>query len=202
MLLTVGAFSITGLLFEGVSGYGAVAALAASTIVQITMMTTNSILYGLGKQRVSMRHTLIGLFLKIGSSVALAPLLGVYGLIIGSVICFVVVTALNLRWINGLVKLNVLGKRWAPYILAVAVSSLAGWGAERGVLAITDGWAAKLSYLTAAVAAGLAVGILYGSLLILLKVITPEDVNSLPAMLRRPFSRVMKLLYRSKPTSA
>lgn len=203
LLLTVAAYSINGLLFQlpegasGPTGSGAVAALAAGTIVQITMMTTNSILYGMGKQRISMRNTLIGLALKVVVSIALAPFLGVYGLIIGSTICFIVATVLNLRWINGVVKLYVLGKRWIPYLIAVAIAALGGWGAEEGVLALTDGWVAKLSYFAAAAAASIAVGVLYAAMLVLLKVVTAEDANSLPVRLRKPFLRAMKLVSRS-----
>ncbi|MDF2834422.1 MAG: rane protein [Paenibacillus sp.] len=201
LLLTVAAYSVNGLLFPvsesgEPSGSGAIAALCAGTILQITMMTTNSILYGMGKQRVSMRHTLIGLVLKIVVSVALAPFLGVYGLIIGSTVCFIVATLLNLRYINGEVKLVVLGKRWVPYLIAVTVAALGGWGAEAGVLALTDGWIAKLSYLAAAAVAAIVVGLLYAALLVVLKVVTAEDASSLPARLRKPFLKAMRLVSR------
>lgn len=200
LLLTVAAYSVNGLLFPvaegGPSGSGAIAALCAGTILQITMMTTNSILYGMGKQRVSMRHTLIGLVLKIVVSIALAPYLGVYGLIIGSTVCFVAATLLNLRYINGEVKLVVLGKRWIPYLVAITIAALGGWGAEVGVLALTEGWVAKLSYLFAAAAASIAVGSLYAVLLVLLKVVTAEDASSLPARLRKPFLKAMRLVSR------
>ncbi|GKU80343.1 polysaccharide biosynthesis protein [Paenibacillus sp. L3-i20] len=197
LLLTIGAYSITGLLFPSPSGYEAVAFLCAGTILQITMMTSNSILYGMGKQRVSMKHTLIGLLLKVIISIALAPFLGVFGLIIGSTICFIVVTLLNLRWINREVKLVVLGKRWLPYVVAIATAALAGWGAEAGVLALTEGLHDKLSYFAAAATASIVVGILYVTLLIVLRVITPEDAATLPGVLRKPLFKVMRIFNRS-----
>ncbi|MBH5319203.1 polysaccharide biosynthesis protein [Paenibacillus sp. GSMTC-2017] len=196
LLLTIASYSITGLLFESTSGYEAVAMLCAGTILQITMMTSNSILYGMGKQKVSMRHTLIGLFLKVVVSIALAPFLGVFGLIIGSTICFIVVTMLNLRWINKEVKLHVLGKRWVSYIIAVAIAALGGWGAEVGVLALTGNWHAKLSFFAAATIAAIVVGVMYVSMLILLRVVTPEDVNSFPGALRKPFKKLMRVFHR------
>ncbi|WP_168123741.1 polysaccharide biosynthesis protein [Paenibacillus sp. HB172176] len=198
LLLTVASYSITGLLFKSTHGYEVVAALAASTIVQITMMTTNSILYGLGKQRISMRNTLIGLVLKIVFSLALTPILGVYGLIIASVVCFTGVTAFNVRSINKIAKLTILGKRWIPYLLAVIISGIAGWGAEQGMLHSTNAWIVKLSFLTSAAVAGLALGLFYMALLILLKVVTPEDTKSLPSVLRKPMSKIMKLKYRRR----
>jgi stage V sporulation protein B len=202
LLLTVAAYSVNGLLFPvaegggGPSGSGAIAALCAGTILQITMMTTNSILYGMGKQRISMRHTLIGLVIKLVVSVALAPFLGVYGLIIGSTVCFVFATLLNLRYINGEVKLVVLGKRWTPYLISITAAALGGWAAEAGVLALTDGWIAKLSYLAAAAVAAIVVGLLYAVLLVMLKVVTAEDAASLPGRLRKPFLKAMSLVSR------
>lgn len=201
MMFTVAAYSVNGLLFPlaedgGPSGSGAIAALCAGTILQITMMTSNSILYGMGKQRVSMRNTLIGLVLKVVVSIALAPYLGVYGLIMGSTVCFVAATLLNLRYINGEVKLVVLGKRWIPYLIAITIAALGGWGAEVGVIALTESWIAKLSYLTAAAVAAIVVGSLYAALLVLLKVVTAEDASSLPARLRKPFLKAMKLISR------
>ncbi len=194
LLLSIASFSITGLLFKGTSGYEVVAALTAGTILQITMMTSNSILYGMSKQRVSMRHTLIGLGLKVVASIALAPLIGVFGMIIGSTVCFAAVTLLNLRHINREVKLVVFGKRWLPYIAAVAISALAGWGAEYAVLELSKGLPAKLSYFLAAGTAAIVVGGLYFVLLIMLRVITADDISSLPGRLRKPFQRLMKLV--------
>ncbi|RJE88918.1 polysaccharide biosynthesis protein [Paenibacillus sp. 1011MAR3C5] len=197
LLLTVASFSVTGLLFAGPSGSGPVAALSAAAILQITMMTSNSIIYGMGKPKLSMTHTLIGLGLKVAVSIALGPFLGIYGLIIGSAVCFIVVTMLNLRSINGIVKLQVLGARWVPYIAAVALSALAGWGAELGVLSLTSTWANKLSYLLAAIAAAAVVGGLYVVLLLMLRVIRPEDVTALPRPLRGPFNKLLRVFQRA-----
>lgn len=194
LLLSIASFSITGLLFDGTKGYGIVAALTAGTILQITMMTSNSILYGMSKQKVSMRHTFVGLALKAGVSVALAPLMGVYGLIIGSTACFAAVTLLNLFHINRETKLVVFGKRWLPYAVAVAIPALAGWGAEYGVLHLTSGLPAKLSYLFAAGATAVVVGGLYLVLLFMLRVITSEDVATMPARLRKPFQKLLRII--------
>ncbi|MCR2806191.1 putative polysaccharide biosynthesis protein [Paenibacillus soyae] len=201
LLLTVASYSITGLIFASPSGSGAVAAMSAATILQITMMTSNSILYGMGKQRLSMRHTIIGLVLKVVFSVAFAPFLGVYGLILASTVCFGIVTLLNLAKINKEVKLFVLGKRWFPYLLAVALAALAGWGAEVGLLAVTDGWADKLSFLAAAAVATIVVGGIYAVLLLALRVITPEDVASFPRALRGPMNKLLRIFQRGAATA-
>lgn len=196
MLLTVASFSVTGFLFQSPSGSSTVALLTVGTIFQITMMTTNSILYGLGRPKTPMYHTFFGLALKVVFSIALAPFLGVYGLIIASSICFIVITLMNVRTINRIVKLNVLGRRWVKYIIAVAVSALAGWGAENGILAWTDGWADKLSYMVAGIVTAAVVGALYLALLAALRVITPEDIRSFPGPLRKLLTKVLKPFYR------
>ncbi|OBZ09390.1 polysaccharide biosynthesis protein [Bacillus sp. FJAT-26390] len=196
LLLTVASYSVTGLLFTSPGGSGTVAMLTAGAIFQITMMTSNSILYGLNQPKLPMNHTFIGLGLKVVSSIALAPVLGVYGLIIGSTICFIVITMLNIRAINKEVKLNVLGSKWVAYMVAIAVPALAGWGAEYGVLALTDAWANKLSYLAAGAVTSIVVGGLYIVLLAALRVITPEDVRSFPGPLRKVLNLILKPFYR------
>ncbi|KRE29711.1 putative polysaccharide biosynthesis protein [Paenibacillus sp. Soil522] len=196
MLLTVASYSVTGLLFMKPSGSDIVALLTAGAIFQITMMISNSILYGLNKPKIPMYHTFIGIGLKIVSSLALAPVLGVYGLIIGSSICFVVITMLNVRTINKEVNLNILGGKWLAYLVAVAVPALAGWGAEYGILALTEAWIEKLSYLLAAAVTSVIVGGLYLILLAALRVITPEDVRSFPGPLRKILNLVLKPFYR------
>lgn len=197
LLLTVASYSVTGLLFTSPRGSDTVAMLTAGAIFQITMMISNSVLYGLNKPKLPMYHTFIGLGLKVVFSLALAPVLGVYGLIIGSSICFIVITMLNVRTINKEVNLNILGSKWLAYIVAIAVPALAGWGAEYGVLALTDAWADKLSYLVAAVVTSAIVGGLYLILLAALRVITPEDVRSFPGPLRKVLNLVLKPFYRN-----
>jgi O-antigen/teichoic acid export membrane protein len=196
LLLTVASFSVTGLLFTSPEGSGTVAMLTAGAIFQITMMISNSILYGLNKSKLPMYHTFIGLGLKIVFSLALAPVFGVYGLIIASTICFVVITLLNVRQINKEVSLNILGSKWFAYLAAIAVPALAGWAAEYGVLEWTKAWPDKLSYLLAAAVTSAIVGGLYLLLLAALRVITPEDVRSFPGPLRKGMTLLLKPFYK------
>ncbi|MCA0755550.1 polysaccharide biosynthesis protein [Paenibacillus sp. N4] len=196
LLLTVAAHSVTGLLFSSPSGSGAVALLTAGTIFQITMMTTNSVLYGLDKPRLPMMHTFAGFAMKVVLSLALAPWIGVYGLILSSSVCFIAITLLNMRTINKEVKLNVLGRRWVPYMLAIAIPAAAGWVTETAVLALTEGWQAKLSYLAAGGAAAVVVGGLYLVLLAALRVVTPEDIRSFPGPVRKLLMLILKPFFK------
>ncbi|MFF2480779.1 oligosaccharide flippase family protein [Paenibacillus sp. NPDC058071] len=192
LTLTAASYSVTGFLFSGPSGSGIVAALTAGTVFQITMMTSNSILFGMGKPRQPMMHTFVGIGLKLLLSAALAPLFGAYGLIAASTICFIVITWLNLETIGKEAKPVVLGRRWVPYMLTIAVSIAAGWATEAGMRQLLADWPNKLAYLTAAVTAGIVIGLLYLLLLIVLRVVTVEDAKSFPGPLRKLFMKLLK----------
>ncbi|GIP15709.1 stage V sporulation protein B [Paenibacillus montaniterrae] len=194
MFFTASAFSITGLLFSSPGGYETVAMLCAGTILQITMMTTNSILYGMGKQRQTMVNTISGLLGKVVVSWICGYYFGVAGFVIGSTVCFLMVTLMNLRLIKRDVTLHVMGKKWLPYIAAVIISTLACWGAEYVMLSITEGMADKLAYLLAVLVSGSILCGIYGILLLKLKVITQQDVESLPGKLRGPMKKLMRVV--------
>lgn len=198
LCIAAASYSVTGLIFADASGYGVVAALTAGTIFQITMMTSNSILFGLGKQRIPMMNTFVGIGLKIICSYALAPVYGVYGVVMATSVCFVIMTWMNMEAIRKEVKFTVLGSRWPSYIVTIVVSVAAGWGTEVGIRHLTGSWPDKLTYfVSAAVAAGV-IGVLYLVLLVLLRVVTMEDARSFPGPLRKLFILLLKLFNRSE----
>lgn len=194
LALTAAATSVTGTIFENASGGGIVAALTAGTIFQITMMTSNSTLFGMGNARAPMKHTLLGIAVKVVGSIALAPLLGVYGLILASTLCFIVIGMLNLRTIRGVVKLQVLGSRWLPYLAVIALTGAAGYGLDWAGRELLRGWPDRLAYLTTAAIAGLAMMGLYLLFLIVLRVVRESDVESFPGPLRKVFGRLLRLV--------
>ncbi|MWC29546.1 putative polysaccharide biosynthesis protein [Paenibacillus sp. MMS18-CY102] len=194
LIMTVAAESLTGLVFENVYGVGIVALLTAGTIFQISMMTSNSILYGFGTPRIPMNNTLIGLAVKLVASVALAPLLGIYGMILGSTLCYIVITVLNLRAIRQVVPVRTLGGKWVGYIAAVIATGAVGFGIDYGVRTLLlDAMPHKLAYLFSCCAAGAAAGIVYVVLLVLLRVVQPSDLSSFPGPLRKLFRPLMRL---------
>lgn len=194
LFLTLAAYSVTGLLFSSPSGSDVVAMLCAGTILQITMMTTNSILYGMGKQRQTMVNTFVGLGAKIVVSSICGLYFGVFGFILGSTACFLAVTLLNLRLIRKDVQLQVLGKKWISYILAIVISAGVSILAHYAVLELTTGLADKVSYLLTVIVSGSILGLLYGILLLKLHIVTTADVESLPGKLRGPMKKVMRVL--------
>jgi O-antigen/teichoic acid export membrane protein len=203
MTLTVAAVSVTGFLFGDphAGGSGIVAALTAGTIFQITMMTSNSILFGLGKTRIPMRHTIIGMVVKVIASLLLAPFLGVYGLIIASTLCFMSIASLNLRVIRKEVKLNVLGTRWFGYGVTILISGAAGWLTDILVRGWLGDLPARAVFFLSAAAAGIVSLGLYAAFLVLLKVVTPDDVRQFPGPLRKLLNPLMRLTARSESNS-
>ncbi|WP_341281534.1 polysaccharide biosynthesis protein [Paenibacillus sp. FSL H8-0537] len=199
LTLAVLAYSVTGLLFTGPQGSGIVAALTAGTIFQATMMISNSVLFGLGRPRLAMYNTLIGIGLKLLGSFVLAPIFGMYGLIAASTLCFIFITWFNLQSIRSYVQFNVLGRRWVPYFAAVLISMAAGWGVDKGLRWLLEGFALpdRLAYLISLIAAGVVIGGLYLGLLILLRVVTAEDVKTFPGPLRKLFAKLFRLTGRA-----
>ncbi|MBO7745185.1 polysaccharide biosynthesis protein [Paenibacillus sp. MWE-103] len=204
LIMTVAALSITGLLFSNTGGSGAVAALTAGTIFQITMMTSNTVLTSMNKPRLPMRHALIGIVVKVATSLILAPLLGVYGIILSSTICFMAIASLNFRQIRKEIRLNILGTRWAGYALTIAIASGAGWLVDYACRTYIGGTGipVKITYAFSCIAAGVVSLGLYVALLILLKVVTHEDVQQFPGALRRLLSPLMRLAGRRGPESS
>jgi stage V sporulation protein B len=104
------------------------------------------------------------------------------------------VTLLNLRSIRQIVPISTLGRRWAGYLITIIVTAAAGCGAEYGVRALLLGaMPDKIVYFIGCCAAGIAAGVLYVVLLVLLRVVTPTDVRSFPGPLRKLFGPLMRL---------
>nr|WP_246627962.1 polysaccharide biosynthesis protein [Paenibacillus oenotherae] len=202
LALTVAAVSVTGLIFDGAGGSGVAAALTAGTIFQITMMTSSSVLFGLGKTKVPMKSTIIGLVVKVAGSVALAPFMGVYGLILASTLCFITIASLNMRVIKKEVAFTVLGTRWLGYTLTIAISAGAGWAIDLACRSLLDDiLPAKVMYFLSAAATGIVSLSLYVLLLVVLRVVTAEDVRQFPGPLRKLLSPIMRVAARSGANS-
>ncbi|GGF96796.1 putative polysaccharide biosynthesis protein [Paenibacillus abyssi] len=190
--LTVASISVTGFIFTDTGGSGIVAALTAGTVFQITMMTTNSVLFGLSNPKAPMRHTIAGMAVKLVASMILGPLLGVYGLIIASTLCFLLITVLNMRTIRGEVTLNVLSGRWLRYASVIAITAGVGFGLDAAGRTLLQPLPDKLMYFVTAALTGLVILTLYLVLLVALKVVTAEDAKSYPGPLRKLFGILLR----------
>lgn len=130
LALSVAAYAVNGCLFSTLDGAGIIAMLTLGTIFQITMMTSISILIGLGKSYIPMISVIFGMIIKMMGSYLLAPWLGMYGILLGTILNFLVVTWLNLRVIKKVVPFSVLGQRWGGFLLTIALSGGIGYSFE------------------------------------------------------------------------
>ncbi|ASA23985.1 putative polysaccharide biosynthesis protein [Paenibacillus donghaensis] len=191
--LAAAAYSVNGLLFAGLEGSGIIAMLTLGTIFQITMMTTNSILLGMGKARISMYYVLAGIIVKLIASVLLSKLFGIYGIIAATAICFIIITLLNLRMLKSIVPFQIMGKRWGGFAIATLVSGGIGYGLNAAGIMLTDLMPARLAFLITCLVVGLAVVVIYLVLLVVLGVITRAEISGYPRALQKLLKPLMKL---------
>ncbi|WP_238653576.1 putative polysaccharide biosynthesis protein [Paenibacillus piscarius] len=191
--LVVAAYSVNGLLFKSLDGSGIVAMLTLGTIFQITMMTTNSILLGMGKSRISMYYVLAGLIVKFGANFLFSQLFGIYGIIGSTALCFIVITLLNLRMLKRIVPFTILGKRWGGFAVAVLASAGIGYGLNEAGIMMTHLIPARLAFLITCLVVGAAVVLIYLVLLIILGVLSSQEIAGYPRPLRKVLAPLMKL---------
>ncbi|MEK4046973.1 polysaccharide biosynthesis protein [Paenibacillus sp. FSL H8-0048] len=191
--LVVAAYSVNGLLFKTLDGSGIVAMLTLGTIFQITMMTTNSILLGMGKSRISMYYVLVGILVKFGSNFLFSQWFGIYGIIGSTALCFIVITMLNLRMLKKIVPFSILGKRWGGFSIAVLASAGIGYGLNEAGLLLTELMPARLAFLITCLVVGAAVVVVYLVLLIILGVLSSQEIAGYPRPLRKVLGPLMRL---------
>lgn len=193
LLLGVGAYSVNGLLFEKPEGSAIVAILTLGTIFQIGMMVTNSILTGIGQPKKATMHALTGILLKVILSFALAPLFGVYGIIAATTVCFIWALTFNVLSLRKRTRIKIFGNRMPSFLLASGIVAGVIALLEWIVLAIMDGAPDKLAFLVSCMVMGAALAVLYPALLVLLRVVTPEEIAGYPRPVRKLLSPFLKL---------
>ncbi|MFF2018842.1 oligosaccharide flippase family protein [Paenibacillus sp. NPDC058177] len=193
MSLVAAAYSINGLLFTNITGTGIIALLTFGTIFQITMTTSNSILLGMGKSRISMFYVLGGIATKLIFSLVLSRFMGIYGIVIATALCFIVITYLNLRLLRKIVPFEIMGKRWGGFVFAVLVSVGIGYGLNEAGILLTHVMPARLAFLLTCLVVGAAVVIIYLVLLIVLGVISKQEISGYPRALQKLLNPLMRL---------
>lgn len=193
LALGTAAYSVNGLLFSTRDGSSIVAMLTFATIFQITMMTSNSILLGVGKANLSMVHVAIGIAVKLAASYVLAQVWGVYGIIAATGLCFLVITLLNVRAMKQIVPFSLMGSRWTGFLLTVIVLSGVGFALNQAGIRMEAFMPARVAFFLTCGIVGLAVVALYPVMLILLRVVRKDELASYPAPLRKLLSPLMRL---------
>ncbi|MNN38045.1 hypothetical protein D3C81_1520200 [compost metagenome] len=157
------------------------------------MMTSNSILLGVGKANLSMVHVAIGILVKLAASYVLAQFWGIYGIIIATGLCFLVITLLNVRAMKQIVPFSLMGSRWGGFVLTIVALSGVGYGLNQAGIQMVDLMPARVAFFLTCCIVGVAVVALYPVLLILLRVIRKDELAGYPSPLRKVLSPLMRL---------
>ncbi|RRJ61793.1 polysaccharide biosynthesis protein [Paenibacillus oralis] len=187
------AYSVNGLLFSTRDGSSIVALLTFATIFQITMMTSNSILLGVGKANQSMVHVAIGVVVKLAASYILAQFWGIYGIVTATGLCFLVITLLNVRAMKRIVPFSLMGDRWLGFLATVIVLSGVGYGLNQAGIQMEALMPARVAFFLTCCIVGAAVVALYPVMLILLRVVRKDELAGYPKPLRKILSPLMRL---------
>lgn len=191
--LTTAAYSINGLLFKDLSGSGIIAALTLGTIFQITMMTSNSMLIGMGKPNISTIHVMVGLVVKLAASWFLSIWFDVYGIIAATALCFLVITLLNIRVLKGIVPFSILGRKWPGLLVTVVITAATGYGMNVLTRLPFGATPSRLVFFLACGVSGATVALAFVVLMILLRVITREELAGYPRIIQKLLRPLMRL---------
>jgi O-antigen/teichoic acid export membrane protein len=170
--------------------------LTISAMFQIVMQTSGAVLMGMGKMRALVLHVIAGIAVKIVASYVLAPLVGIYGIIAATCLCFVVMTILNLQVLRKEVAFRVLGgKRWWGLVITTLVIVAVGTGLEwlvrnSIVLFVNSRWNAGIQTI-------ILCGILtatYPLMLMLTRTVRLSDLQHMPGPIQRIIRRVVPRL--------
>ncbi|WP_426451714.1 putative polysaccharide biosynthesis protein [Paenibacillus sp. S-38] len=181
---------------------GVIAALTVTAIFQIVMQTSGAVLMGMGRMKPLMAGVGVGIAVKLAASFALAPLLGIYGLVAATALCFIVMAAINLSVLRRAVPYRVFGlRRWVG--LAFSTAAVAGIGILLDVLcrdAVNPfGHLRADSFLQAGIVCAIT-GAAYILLLFLTRVMTLQDLDRMPGPLRKLAKPLQRRLGRSGQT--
>ncbi|MBP2002063.1 stage V sporulation protein B [Paenibacillus shirakamiensis] len=203
IILCSAAYSLNAMIFSTRDGSGIIALLTLGTIFQITMSTSSSILIGMNKVKVSMFNVIIGIAVKLVGSFALAPFFGVYGIIVSTGLCFLVITLLNLRKVKIMVPFSILKGRWAGFLITIALLYGAGYSLNQLGVWIVDhtSWYPRVIFFLICCVVGLVIMALYPVMLVILRVVRKDELASYPRVLQKVLRPLMRLQRGTDATS-
>lgn len=179
---TVGMFmyanQILELLFPNASAGGTLLAISAFTIIfTVLAQTINGALQGLGKVKIPAIALGCGVFVKFITNILLIPMEGIYenGAAIGSVLCHIVSFTIVYNVLKHTIKLEFsLFKMMIKPLIATVVMAIISYVVY--IALINIGIYAAISTI-----AGIIVAIcVYAIMVIILKILSKEDILSLP----------------------
>ncbi|NEZ44014.1 putative polysaccharide biosynthesis protein [Paenibacillus alvei] len=193
LALSVAAYSVNGFLFSTLDGAGIIAALTLSTIFQITMMTSSSILIGLGKPYIAMISVTLGIIIKLIASFSLVHFFGIYGIIGGTALSFLLITWLNLRVMKKVVPFSVLGNSWIGFLLTIVLSGGVGYACEWLGEQLVSILPAKLAFMFTAGIVAVVVVALFVIGLVAFRVIRHDELSGYPRAVQKVLRPLMRL---------
>lgn len=192
LILSTAAYSVNGLLFSSTNGNWIVSLLTFSTIFQIVMMVSGSILFGMGRPKTPMVHVIVGIVVKLVGSFTLGYIFGIYGIILSTLLCFLVVMILNVRSLKQIVNFRILGGRWFGFLSTVVVVTGLGFLLQWVGNQLVGFIPARLAYFVTCGLVGVVLILAYPVMLIVLRVITADELNSYPRPVRKLLAPLMK----------
>lgn len=197
VVLAAAAYPLNTFVFGDADGTWIIIALVCSVLFQIVMMISGSILLGLGRPELPMKHIGVGVGAKLVLSFALAPFLGIYGIVAATAICFAVTMTLNLRSLRGMVNYEVMGRRSLPFLITVLGQTVVGAAVSWAVYSYVHPFGSPLwdALLQTALAAAVAVAV-YPALLLRTGAITPDDIGGMPNAVRKLWTRAEPFLQK------
>jgi stage V sporulation protein B len=186
LYLCAAALPVNGFLFSDAEGSLVIAVFTFASIFQMLMLTSMAILQGVGNASAVMRHVGVGLLVKLAGNFVLAMVLGIYGILLATLLSFLTILLLNTRSIRRVVTFRLLGARWRGFLLAsvtlfvpVLAIALLLPGMLPGI------WPAFVQYGITALVAALLGFPLYALVLYWAGGIDEEDIASLPRSVQR-----------------
>jgi stage V sporulation protein B len=95
--------------------------------------------------------------------------------------------------LKSIVPFEIMGKRWGGFAIAVLVSGGIGFGLNEAGILLTDLMPARLAFLITCLVVGAAVVVIYLVMLIVLGVLTKQEISSYPRALQKLLKPLMKL---------
>lgn len=195
ILIATGARSFNALAFGDAAGTGLVVFMTLTAIFQILMQTSGAILTGMGMMKPLVGHFVIGVLVKLIFSYALAPFLGVYGIMTGSALCFLAIAWLNDRSFKKKIpNFEVFTrKRWVRFVFSCIVSALCGSLMQWLSGLVVGGLKYRMDVLIQATLVGITVCITYALMLGFTRVVTRQELKTYPSMVQKLIRRVGRL---------
>jgi len=206
LIVAIGARPLDGFIFgyeKSVYGYAnghyIISLLTVSAMFQIIMQTSGAVLMGLGRMKPLVWAVAAGIGTKLVLNFLLAPILGIYGIVIATGLCFVMMSIINLGVLRRDIPFVAFGKKWVGLIISTLIIVIIGYGLEW--LTHTYLHISSIDRLNEMVNAIIVCGVvlaLYPLMLALTKVVTKDDVASFPAPLRKLINKFARLKQTSK----